>query len=191
MYYILDRFGAMHPCRWVADWPYIEDADFDVGRRIAVPVPDPLPFPLKPRNPNASDHGPEMPEYFKGTIPLFRQDLIEAMIAGGVDNLDLFNAVVIDPDDGRRHTNYKAVNIVGLISAADMGKSNATVHPGGPLIDVDFDGLVVDDTKTRGALIFRLAESTNAILVHERLKNHLQARGFTKLEFLDPKDAAL
>ena len=36
-----------------------------------------------------------------------------------------------------------------MIAAADMDKSNATVHPGGPaIIDVDFDVLVVDEQKT-------------------------------------------
>ena len=35
-----------------------------------------------------------------------------------------------------------------MIAAADIDKSNATVHPGGPaIIDVDFDGLVVDKQK--------------------------------------------
>ncbi len=72
-----------------------------------------------------------------------------------------------------------------------MTESEATVHPGGAVLDVDFDSLVVDEKRARGALIFRLAESTNAILVHEKLRNCLLAKGFNKLQFLDPKDCAL
>lgn len=191
MYYVLDRFGAVHPCRWVGKYPYIEGANFREGSRFSVPIPKPLEFTLKPLNPDASDHGPEIPEYLKGKIPLFREDLIAALQSGGVDNLDLYDAVILDPDNGKRHTNFKAVNIIGALSVADMGKSEATVHPGGPVIDVDFDSLAIDEKKARGALIFRLAESVNAILVHERLRDHLIASGFGNLEFLEPSDVAL
>lgn len=191
MYYVLDRFGALHPCRWVDDYPYLEDVDFRLGTKIDSDLPDPLEITLESLDPDASDQGPEMPEYLKGEIPLFREDLIEALREAGVDNLDLYDAVVIDPDDGRRHTSYKAVNIVGAIAAADMGASDATVHPGGPVIDVDFDQLVLDESKAGGALMFRLAESTNAILVHEKVRDHLLAKGFTSLEFLDPGEVAL
>ena len=162
-----------------------------MGRRIGVPLPNPLEFPLERLNPDANDNGPEMPEYLKGLIPLFRHDLIAALQRGGVDNLDLYNAAVIETDNQTRHTNYKAANIIGAIAAADMGLSNATVNMGGPVIDVDFDGLVVDEKKTRGSLMFRLAESVHTILVHEKLRDHLLKEGFHKLEFLDPKECAL
>ena len=191
MYYVLERFGALHPCRWVDDYPYIEDVDFTMGARITTPFETPLEFPLKRLNPDSSDHGPEIPEYLKGEIPLFRADLIEAMSSAGVDNLELYDAVIIDPQTGERYTTHKAVNIIGVVAAADLGKSDATVHPGGAVIDVDFDRLVLDDRLAVDALIFRLAESTNAILVHDKLRDHLIASGFTNLEFLDPEDVAL
>jgi hypothetical protein len=172
-------------------WPYIDDVDWAEGARHRVPIPEPLELRLKPLNRQSSDHGPEMPEYFKGQIPLFRDDLLAAMKEAGVDNLDTYEVVITDPDSGKRFTNYKAVNVIGVIAAADMGKSKATVHTGGPVIDVEFDDLVVDDTKPRGALIFRLAEATGTILVHERLRDHLLANGFDKLEFLLPGEVAV
>jgi sugar phosphate isomerase/epimerase len=172
-------------------WPYIDEVDWADGARHRVPIPEPLELKLKPLNPRSSDHGPEMPEYFKGQIPLFRDDLIEAMRSAGVDNLDLYKVRILDPDSGRSHENYKAVNIIGVVAAADMGKSKATVHTGGPVIDVEFDKLVVDDGKPRGALIFRLAEATGTILVHERLRDHLLAKGYDKLEFLEPGEVAV
>ena len=190
MYYLFDRFG---PRRWLdhAEDPYFEDADFDLGERIGEEVPESLEFTLHPLDSNSSDDGPDMPEFLTGPIPVFRDDLVKAMHEAGVDNLDLYDAVVIDPDTDERHSNYKAVNIIGLISAADMEQSEATVHTGGPVIDVDFDSLVVDESRAGGALIFRLAESTNAILVHEKLKNHLLEAGFDKLEFLDLTKSAI
>lgn len=87
---------------------------------------------------------------------------------------------------------WKAVNILGLVAAADMQKSIATVHDGIPLIDVDFDELVIDEKKTKGIKMFRLAESTNAILVHESLRDALIEKGFGEdLAFYDLKEAAI
>lgn len=189
MYFKLTRIAAYRPCRWMADWPYVEDADFDMGTRIAVPVPKPLDFVLEPLNPKSDQHGPEMPALFKIPVPLFRDDLLAAMAAGGVDNLDAYDAVVREPDGSRSYTNYKAVNVVGLVAAADMARSKATVHPGGPVIDVEFDDLVLDPARARGALIFRLAEATASIFVHDRLRRHLLASGFDELTFLPPGEA--
>lgn len=191
MYFILDRFGALHPCRWVEEYPRLEGVSFLTGRRITLPLLDPLEIVLKPLDLYSDDHGAEIPEYLKGSIPLLRRDLIDSLVAGGVDNLDLYDAVLINPDDGSRHTDHKAVNIIGAIAAANLALSDATVHPGGAVIDVDFDRLVLDESRTRGELLFRLAESINGILVHERLKKHLQRSGFENLEFLRPDEVAL
>lgn len=191
MYYLLDRSGARNPCRWVADWPSIPGVSWTSGARILAEVPSPLELPLEPLG-SDSDEGPALPAWLKGTIPLFRRDLVEALQACGVDNLDLYPAVVIDPDNGTRYEIYQAVNVLGLIAAADLAASQATVHPSGPpVIDVDFDSLVIDETKTHGALLFRLAESTNALLVHDKLRRCLLAAGFDELEFRDPAKVAL
>ena len=191
MYYVLDRFGAMNPCRWIERFPHIPGVSWDLGRRHQTLIREPLEFELKPMNPDASDHGPEMPEFLKGHVPLFRDDLVAALREAGVDNLDLYTTVIVDPDSGQRHTNYKAVNIIGSISAADMARSNSTVNPGGPVLDVAFDGFAVNERKAGGALMFRLAENTGAILLHESVVDHLLERGFEKLEFLDPGEVAL
>jgi hypothetical protein len=191
MYYVFDRFGARHPARWGGVYPRIRGVKFERGIRISEPVPDPLEIRLKPINPEAADHGPEIPDYMKGPIPLFREDLLAALREVGVDNLDVYNAIIVDPETGARHTTHKAVNVVGLVAAAELGKSVATVHTGGAIIDVDFDRLQVDERRTRGVLMFRLAESINAILVHETVRDHLLANGFVDLEFLPPGDVAL
>lgn len=190
MYYVMERNGTI-PGRWVDEYPFLKGVRFTRGSPITVPVPQPLEIRLKPLDPDADDHGPEIPEYLQGRIPLFRRDLVDAMVAAGVDNLELYDAVLVDPDDGARHDTHRAVNIIGTIAAADMAQSAATVHTGGPVIDVDFDSLVVDESRTGGALLFRLAESTNAILVHERLRDALLAAGFRNIAFYDPKDVAL
>jgi hypothetical protein len=189
MYYVLDRFWAKHPARWISKRPFLP-VDFDEGTRFETPIPTPLVVSLDPHNPNLSDQGPAMPAYFKGRIPFFRDDLLTAIREGGADNLDAYPARIIDPDTGGTFDNYQAVNIIGLIAAADLAASTATVHTGGPVIDVDFDRLVLDEAKAGGSLIFRLAESTNILLVHARLRDHLLRAGFAELEFLEPQSVA-
>jgi hypothetical protein len=189
MYYAMMR--TTMPGRWIDDWPYVKGLKWNRGAIITVSVPDPFPVTLKPLNPQSSDHSPHLPSLLEGTGPLFRDDLVDAMRSYGVDNLQTFNVALQDPDNGQTYTNYKAVNVLGLIAAADMAQSEATVHPGGPIIDVDFDSLVIDESKTKGVSIFRLAESTNALLVSERLRDFLLGRNFTDIDFFDPKDVAL
>ena len=156
-----------------------------------MPISQPLEVPLKRLNPNSGDHGPVIPDFLEFDAPLCRTDLIDALHEAGVDNLDMYDAVLIDPDNGARHTTHKVVNIIGAISAADMAKSDAILHTGGPIIDADFDSLTVDEKRARGALLFRLAESTNAILIHETVRDLLLAKGFTNLAFYEPQKVAL
>jgi len=190
MYYLLNT--TSRPRRRVPSAPFIKGVSWWQGKVITTPIPDPLPFELKKYQPASPDQDQYMGVFIYTNPPVWRDDFIEALRECRVNNFDTYNVAITDPDDGTVHTNYKAVNILGLVAAADMKKSIATVHDGIPLIDVDFDELVVDEKKADGILLFRLAESTNSILVHERLRDALLAKGFgTDLAFYDLKDAAV
>ena len=155
-------------------------------------IPSPITFSLRPYNRHSADDSAHMPSYFRGKAPIFSDDLLEALRECGVDNLVTYPCEITDPDDGRVYKNYKSVNVIGLVAAADMEKSNATVHPNGPArYDVDFDGLTIDKSKANGFLFFRLAESTNAIIVHQQVKDMLIAKGFNDLAFYEPEKVAL
>lgn len=126
----------------------------------------------------------------------FHRQLREA----GVDDVDGYLRGIgherlegwIDPRPGAVFTGYKAVNVLGLVAAADLGRSQATVHDGVALADVDFDHLALDDSRTHGLRMFRLAESTNAIVVHESVRDALLDRGFgPDLAFHDLGQAAI
>ena len=190
MYYLLSSNSRKR--RRIGDSPYFEDIDWWNGSVITVPVPDPLEFTLDPYEPASPDEDQYMGAFIETNPPVWRDDFIQALRDCGVYNFDTYNTAILDPDDGTVHTNYKAVNVLGLVAAADMEKSVATVHDGIPLIDVDFDELVIDEKKTLGISLFRLAESTNAILVHERLRDCLLEKGFgSDIAFYDLKDAAI
>ena len=177
-------------------------------------LPQPLEFELAPYQPASPDEAQYMGAIIYTNPPLWRDDFIQAVRDCGVSNFETFDVKIINPtnaaliqelvaegvsyldnsyvDAGGVFTNYKAVNILGLIAAADMDESVATVHDGIPLIDVDFDELVVDETKTLGVKLFRLAESTNAILVDETLRDALIEKGFgADITFYNLKEAAI
>ena len=117
-------------------------------------------------------------------VPLIRLDLLAQLQAAGVDNLQLFEANIVDPTTGVEHTNYRAFNILGLVSGADMGASQL-MHPGSLTgIDHDFASLVFDREKLRpDLLLFRLAESVNAIVVHEKVRRQIEASGIEGMVF--------
>ncbi len=123
------------------------------------------------------------PEY-----PIMRDDLIAALEAAGVDNLQLFDAVVRDPRTGQEYTNYKAFNIVGVVSAADMESSVLMGTSDTTMIDVDFDSLAIDEEKIRPLKLFRLAESVNAIIVSDDVRLEIERQGILGMVFYNPSD---
>lgn len=188
-YFVMHKGST--PRRWIDDEPRKWGSKFRQGQIITENVPTPLKFSLKRWIRDSTDHGPYMPSYMRDSIPLFREDLIAALREAGVTEFDTYDAVVEDPErPAQPHTNYKAVNVIGLIGAADLAQSEYTAHPGGPVGDVDFDNLVIDDSKARGRLMFRMAESTNIIMVHRRVRDHLLAKGFDDLDFYEPGEIA-
>ncbi len=190
MYYLLDI--TSRPRRIIGDTPFIDEVCWWEGAVITESIPDPLPFELDPYEPDSPDEDQYMAVFIETDPPLWRDDFIQALRDCGVKNFDVYNAAVTDPDDGTIHTNYKAVNILGLVDEADMEKSIAAANDGIPLTDVDFNGPVVDEKKTEKIRMFRLAESTDSILVHEKLRDALVEKGFgTDLAFYDLDDAAL
>lgn len=191
MYFVLAGCSPSYPCRWIDRWPFIKGLKWGIGQRHQQSVPVPLEFPLKRINPSAADHGSAMPPYFRGTIPLFRNDLIATLKSAGVDNIDFYSARVVDSEDGSVNNDYMAGNIVGAVSLADLSRSIYTASPGGPIIDVEFDHFEADPAKYAQLLMFRLAESTGTIMVHSRVRDKVLADGFTMLDFLDPMEAAV
>ena len=181
MYYMLECHGPVSPVRVsLRNVPMLDGVSWNSGAMITNPVPSPLRVSIS--------GGPKdvlVPMFQVGMLAL-RDDVIAAMGDAGVDNLQLFDLVIEDPRTQQELLDYRAVNIVGLVAAADMSKSKAT--GGGPLIDVDFESVAIDETKARELLLFRLAECVSGIVVHERVKRSIERNGITGLDFVLPGD---
>ena len=153
-----------------------------LGARFPGPLPEPIEFLLLPT------HSDDMLEMDNTDALLMTRRLHDALRGAGVDNLDAYQAVIRHPGTGKVIKDYLAVNVIGLISAADLGKSTVVGGMSGGLLDVDFEGVAVSEERARGALMFRLAENTSAVLIHERVRDHLLEQGFDMLTFVPPEE---
>jgi len=115
-------------------------------------------------------------------------EFIEALIEVGVDNLIIYDAVLQSRIDAN-HTikGYKAFNIIGLVKAAGPETEFATESREG---DASIQKLQADTSAIKGLYMFRLAESWDTIVVHEKVKNHLESKNFIGLDF-EELDGAL
>jgi hypothetical protein len=173
--------NGVFPSARLGKGPDMDDAPWYGGQPLSQPVAEPLVYTLDPKRP-----GNIRVMYDDAAYPLMRDDLIEALRAAGVDNLQLFGATIVDPATGLRHTNYKAFNIIGLVTAADMAKSVRAATSDSMLIDVDFDSLAIDKSKANPFRLFRLAESVDAIIVDSVVKNEVELRGIPGMVFYTP-----
>jgi hypothetical protein len=182
VYYVLGCFGPGDEDRAGIGDILNTDLNWQTGSRFESPPPTPVEVTLNPEFP-----GLMMPMFDSGIL-LFSERMIKALTESGVDNLDLYDAVIRDVATGKSYREYKAVNIIGLVSCADLSRSDYTAPSGSPLIDTDFDSLAIDETKAGGLLLFRLAECITAILVHEKIRRDLERQAIPYLDFYEPSD---
>jgi rhodanese-related sulfurtransferase len=178
MYYeLLDKRSAYPDPAKIGEYPELpDDVSFNMGERIAAPIATPLRFELDP------DWGRDIAVFTGSQVPVMRKDLIQALRAAGVDNIDAYDAVIVDPRDQKEVHDYQAVNIVGLVSAANLAASDFESFGETPKVDALFGRPVIDEKRAAGALLFRMQESVMTVMVHDRVKNQIAPR-FPTLQF--------
>jgi hypothetical protein len=179
MYYVMTCEGIV-PRTTIDKSPNVPGSPWNSGRLITARIEEPLVYTLDP------DYPGKMIPMYNIAETLMRADLLNALRAAGVDNLQTFKAVIKDVKSGTDYTDYSAVNIVGVVSAADRDQSTTMEGLDSPLIDAVFDSLVIDEMKAGGALIFRLAEAVGTIVVHERVKQQIEAAQVPGMTFYEP-----
>jgi hypothetical protein len=174
---------GVYPSAAIGQGPGLNDAPWFLGRPITSPVPQPLVYRLDPERPG---NIPEMIDDM--SRPLMSDNLIDVLRALGIDNLQFFDAVIEDPVTGAKHTNYKAFNVLGLVAAADIGKSVLMGTSDSTMIDVDFESLAIDESKAKPFRLFRLAENVSTIIVDETVKDEVKRRKIPGMRFYTPSD---
>ena len=120
----------------------------------------------------------ELPHFLTGGTVLASQRLINLLRSQGVENFQAFHAELLNPDTGKKWSQYYLFNVIGLIKAANMDKSDydelMPASPDGINIPlVAFNKISIDKSKTRDTLMFRLAEDPTVLIVHEKIVDAL------------------
>jgi hypothetical protein len=137
--------------------------DFGGGAIIQKALPVPLIF--------ETDHSMQEPPkgILSNTYALMSDELVEALQEAGGSNLQCFPAEVRSRADGTIWKNYKVVNVIGLVSCADLKKSEYTKigdRPGDDAVPLmAFEILKIDPARAGDQLLFILAESPGTIIV--------------------------
>jgi len=174
--YPMDDDGGYYMPKDGIDFPGIES--WSLGRPFDTPPPDPIRIELVP----VTDFTGEPAPMFDRYMCLMGEAMVGALRRCGVDNIDTYPAILVDSVN-HREFEYLAINILGLIAAADLSKSQWSNFDGAARIDTHFDALAVDPDKARGQLMFRLAEDTGTIVVHAKVKQALESAGIAMLRF--------
>jgi hypothetical protein len=126
-------------------------------------------------------------DYEDSSVPLMSKRLKQVMQSAGVDNIEFLPITLRNTETGQTYE-YFAFNLVGLVSAVDFSKSKIGSHDGDFVGDSQIYDLVIDDSKCRNALMFRLAEKFSTILVHRTVKEAVERSGITSVKFIKPED---
>lgn len=192
MYYILDcepilndkgeALTETHNCFRIANirlWTNGSPIDLELKKNI----PNPIEIDFEPLR---GYKGP--PRELKDLcIPIMSKRLSDALTSAGVDNIDYFPAILKNIKTGETY-NYMAYKIIGLVSAADMDASEYETYDSNAVADTSFYELSIDESRTYGLKLFRLAENTSAIMVHESVKKYLEEAGINTLKFMKPDE---
>lgn len=151
-----------------------DEISFRGGAIISEPLPQPLIF-------ITSHSAQEPPKGLHGeVIPVMSDSFIVALQQAGISNLQCFPAELRSSIDGTVWKNYQAVNIIGLISCADLAASEFTHiidRPGDESLPLmAFEDLKIDPASAGGVLLFRLAESPGTIIVADSVVEYLRAQ---------------
>ncbi len=159
----------------------IEDYLFDLGSKISfmagsylnLQLNEPLQFETDcPQNKHPG-------HYFDGTIPVFSKAFIDMLKQAGIDNFQTFPATLVNKKENLQWDDYFAFNSIGILDAANMEKSSGgtlmsgTDFEGMPEL-IDFDKLVIDPTKTKGAFMFRELRSPDLLIFDDKVEKYLK-----------------
>ena len=136
--------------------------------------PEPMLFEI-----DTSIGGSLMPTLFLPDT-VFSLEFIDALRSVGIDNFDTYHALITNPDTGAKFENYRAVNILGRVSCADLSASKYDELADSYVMR----RLVIKPEKTRGAYMFRLHEDAMQILVSDCVVRHLPLERFPDVAFI-------
>lgn len=126
----------------------------------------------------------------EGTTGLVLNSRLRSLLKQvGVDNLHYYPVELVDEVTAERNTDYELANILGAVSCIDAGQSDIEYGPDGAIHFIE--SLVLDASRIRGLLMFRLQEYLPIIVVHETVKERLEEAGISGVKFYRPEEYIL
>jgi hypothetical protein len=149
-----------------------EDLELNSGERLPDSFSGPVAFALDME----IEGGGTMPTLFD--IPTFvaKNAFVELLRANGVDNIEVIPAEIANPETGQILTGYSYINVVGLIDALDLDRSDSQ--------ELGEDVRLIDRPVLRpgrgGQLprLFRLAEDTLRLIVDDDVAEAIRVASF-------------
>lgn len=114
----------------------------------------------------------------------------ELLDKAGIDNIQYFEAAVVEKEGKPAKPGYYAANIVGLVDCIDIDASELDSEPdktGEKIIIWSIDRLVLKDDFGKGELIFRTANYTGVILVDDALKEKISGSPLKGIKLILPE----
>lgn len=138
------------------------DVNFLRGRLIEQTLDLPILYTTNAKS------GDEIRDFLDTSYPLMSKRFVELLQAGGVDNLQLFPAIIKSEIDGSIWENYYVVNILSLKACADMDHSDYDEIMSG---HYRFRELAIHAEKANHTLLFRLQEDATVMILQKMLSN--------------------
>lgn len=114
--------------------------------------------------------GDRIRDFLKASIPVVSNKFLKLLNKAGVDNLQVVPIIIRSEIDGNEWLTHSAINVLGMISCADLDRSDfAEIMPG----YYKFRKLAINADKTKGALMFRLHEHAPTILVNKSVITYI------------------
>ncbi len=155
--------------------------DWLAGEPLGLELAAPLVFQI-------CGQGNYVTDFFPPVIPLMSTRMLDALATAGADNIESFDAILLDQHGTPLPDSFRAINILARIACADLEASECDFDdPDDPAI-IDFDSLVIDENKTMGQKLFRLHEAPNGIVVHDSIRQALEPLRLRGIVFVAPED---
>ncbi|MFP2904907.1 imm11 family protein [Pyxidicoccus sp. 3LFB2] len=180
-YFILERENPRGMLLYSLPDPN-DDESWTLGQRFKAAPDEPLEIEIVTGYESA-----QALHWFSAT-PVVSNALLEVLRRAGVSNVDAYDAVLVSEDRRTRLEGYKAINILGLLSAADARGTRYAPENPSRYLDASIDSLKLDPARTQGALMFRLAQASGSVVVHRRVKEAIEAANLPWISFILPAD---
>ena len=158
------------------------ETSWRIGRRFQTSPVSPIPIEMM------ETHSDALIQLHKKDALIMPKTMLAALRESGVDNLDAYETIIRHPKTGFVTADYVACNLLGLVAVADIAGSKVVDGASDHRLDTGFEGVAIDSDRARGLLMFRLAENTGAVVVHDSVRKSLERRGFDQLVFTEPEN---